>query len=69
MDFSWEQKVAVLGGRKAPQNDRQDAHLGWGQEGTATAFIGVKSRGFGGFQTPVTKMKLATPLVETKLSI
>ena len=28
MDFSLEQKVAALGGRKAPHRDRKDAHLG-----------------------------------------
>ena len=26
IDFSWEQKVAALGGRKAPRRDSKDAH-------------------------------------------
>ena len=32
MDFSWGQKVAALGGRKAPQRGRKASHWGGGQE-------------------------------------
>ena len=67
MDFSWEQEVAALRGRKAALRGRKDVHLG--ARGRHTRIFWDKSRGFGGFWTPVTKMKLTTPLMMTKLSI
>ena len=58
--FSWEQKVASLGGRNAQQRDRKDADLG-ARRRRRTHILWDKSyRDFGGFQTPVIKMKLTT---------
>ena len=50
MDFSWEQKVAALGDRKAPQRDRKDLHLG--ARRCRTRIFGDKFKGIWGFLDP-----------------
>ena len=48
MDFSWERKVAALGGKKAPQKDRKDKR----QEGAAPAALAHPScKGTGRMRT------------------
>ena len=55
--FSWEQKMASLGGRKAQQRDRKDADFGARRRRRTHILWDKFYRGFGGLLTSVTKMK------------
>ena len=66
MDFSWEQKVAALGGREGAAKGQEGCALGGKRRHTR---IFGTNLGFCVFLTPVTKIKLSSPLMKTKLSI